>query len=228
MEITVGYTQSMRIISVEGNIGSGKSTFLTYLSRLVESSLKSPNKVVVSLEPTAEWTKPCTASGESMLGRFYRDKSKYAMVFHMHVLRTRWAQFEDVRFRSPKPERWFSERCIRSSVDVFGREMLETGCLDDVEWRVVNDYADALFWPMEPDCVVYIRSDPEVCFARMHARNRTEESGVSLEYLTQIHERYEAWIRSLQERGLPVHVVDGNRTREDIERDIDALDVDAM
>jgi deoxyadenosine/deoxycytidine kinase len=36
----------------------------------------------------------------------------------------------------------------------------------------------------------------QICFKRMHVRNRSEESGVPLEYLKQLHTQHEQWLPS--------------------------------
>ena len=42
-----------------------------------------------------------------------------------------------------------------------------------------------------PDVMVYLRTDPKVCFERMKKCDRKEETGVPLEYLRKIHEKHE-------------------------------------
>jgi deoxyadenosine/deoxycytidine kinase len=47
--------------------------------------------------------------------------------------------------------------------------------------------------------VVVVRVVPpylQICFKRMHVRNRSEESGVPLEYLKQLHTQHEQWLPS--------------------------------
>ena len=65
------------IISIEGNIGSGKSTFLSYL--------KSNNtKFVFVKEPVDEWESVRdTESGKSIIEKFYEDQEKYSFSFQM-------------------------------------------------------------------------------------------------------------------------------------------------
>jgi hypothetical protein len=47
---------------------------------------------------------------------------------------------------------------------------------------------------LEVDAFIYLRVDPKVCNSRLHKRNRSEEGGVSLEYLQSIHDRHEEWL----------------------------------
>ena len=52
------------------------------------------------------------------------------------------------------------------------------------------------FAQLIPDLIVYLRSSPESAFERMNSRMRGEESGVSLDYLTEIHDFFEGWLAS--------------------------------
>ena len=59
------------IISVEGNIGSGKST---YVEILKQSFTTISNRPVVFLqEPVDEWTTIVDKQGESILSKFYAN-----------------------------------------------------------------------------------------------------------------------------------------------------------
>lgn len=66
--------------------------------------------------------------------------------------------------------------------------------------------------------LVYLRSSPETAYERTVARNRSEESGISLEYLKQLHDAHERWLMSNDERfnTIPVVVLDADKTINDI------------
>lgn len=41
---------------------------------------------------------------------------------------------------------------------------------------------------------MYLRTSPEVVFERIKARGRPEETGISLEFLTDLHDIHEEWL----------------------------------
>ena len=47
---------------------------------------------------------------------------------------------------------------------------------------------------LDLDLIVYLRTEPEVSYARMRARDRKEESGAPLSYLQHLHQAYEEWL----------------------------------
>ena len=71
-----------KIIYVEGNIGTGKTTFLKNLN--VEDNYK----IQILFEPVDEWIK------SGMLRKFYSDPEKFSFLFQCYCLFTRFKQFE--------------------------------------------------------------------------------------------------------------------------------------
>ena len=68
--------------------------------------------------------------------------------------------------------------------------------LTNMEFHLYNCWFDALGdESLVPDAFVYLRASPETCKRRLAFRSRGEESGVTLEYLQQLHEKHENWFR---------------------------------
>mgnify|MGYP003333660748 FL=1 len=63
------------IFSVEGNIGSGKSTLVKMLKEYL--IIANDKKVVFLQEPVDEWESIKDESGESILEKFYGNQQKY-------------------------------------------------------------------------------------------------------------------------------------------------------
>ena len=63
---------SIKIYTIEGNIGSGKSTLFERLKFHYQD-----NSTVVFLdEPVKDWDTICDASGTTILQKFYQDQTK--------------------------------------------------------------------------------------------------------------------------------------------------------
>lgn len=63
------------IVSVEGNIASGKSTLMTRLKEVLESSHD------ILLEPVKEWQSIENSEGINLLECFYRDMKTHSVLF---------------------------------------------------------------------------------------------------------------------------------------------------
>lgn len=79
-----------------------------------------------------------------------------------------------------------------------GGASAETGLFNKVEWGIYQDWHEWLlgaFSNLKLDAIVYLRTTPDTCLKRLQKRARSEEAGVPLEYLKQIHHRHERWLR---------------------------------
>jgi deoxyadenosine/deoxycytidine kinase len=153
-------------ISIEGNIGSGKSTLISRLCK--------EKRIPVFLEPVDEW--------KEWLTLFYTDPTRWGLSFNLHVLLTfnRWKDnaFFAIYERSPLSNRY-----------VFTELGHDEGRLNNLELELFDTMYQKLAW--EPDVVIYIRTDPQTSMERMQARARECESCVPLDYLKAIHNKHE-------------------------------------
>ena len=69
------------IVSVEGNIGSGKSTMLSYFEKFGDVELVP--------EPVGQW---CDLNGHNLLAKLYENPSRWSFQFQSYVQLTRYQQ----------------------------------------------------------------------------------------------------------------------------------------
>ena len=189
-------------LCVEGNISSGKSTFLFEVIGGESSSLKKEAFVVP--EPVGSWQKIPGASVEgenNVLDAFYKEPERYAYTFQNYVFITRCLQYnasKDFEAQNENNQSRFRvcERSIFSDRKVFVDSLMDAKWLTNMEFHLYNCWFDALGdESLVPDAFVYLRASPETCKRRLGFRSRGEESGVTLEYLQQLHEKHENWFR---------------------------------
>ena len=73
------------LISIEGNIGTGKTTLMRYIKKLYNDNCK----VVFIEEPVDLWLQLKSSDGENILEKFYKDKTRWSYSFQMHAFITR-------------------------------------------------------------------------------------------------------------------------------------------
>lgn len=74
------------IISIDGNIGSGKSSVLKYLQNNFHNYCIEQNKnlkICFLQEPVSEWESITDKNGKTVLEKFYQNNEKYAFPFQM-------------------------------------------------------------------------------------------------------------------------------------------------
>lgn len=206
-----------RVLSLEGNIGVGKSTLLRLLRQ---------NNFLTIDEPLSKWRGEEKGDGEeraNLLEMFYSDPKRWAFTFQSAAFLTR-AQSAANTLRGADPNTaWILERSLHSDKQCFAKNCLATGLFANAEWDIYNDFHTWLLAEnpsLRIDGAIYMRARPESCMARLRQRGREEESSIPLEYLEQLHARHEEWLlpnrlasddaplRSLSSDGVPVLVLD--------------------
>jgi deoxyadenosine/deoxycytidine kinase len=100
------------------------------------------------------------------------------------------------------------ERSVYTDRNVFAKNCHDNGLMNDIEWCDYTNWHDWLCskFDIQPDLYIYLRVEPEVSFSRLQKRSRSEEEGVPLDYLRQIHQKHEDWLIKLDN----VIIIDGN------------------
>jgi deoxyadenosine/deoxycytidine kinase len=155
----------MRIVSLEGNIGSGKSSVLAALDRDYDTRP----------EPVAQWA--------PWLAEFYAKADGAALGLQLQVL----ASFHDVTVGASKLV--VVERSPQTGKDIFLALLVERGVLAAHELALYRQLYAQLAWT--PTERVYLRCTPELALKRVQARNRDHEEAVDLAYLTELHRKHE-------------------------------------
>tara|TARA_B100000787_G_scaffold29469_1_gene19671 strand:+ start:4637 stop:5338 length:702 start_codon:yes stop_codon:yes gene_type:complete len=194
------------IISLEGNIGSGKSTLFNYIKEQIES----PN-IIFLREPVDMWESIKDENG-NLLEHFYNDPYKYSYCFQMTAYISRLIMLKDA-LKSLGPDGTIiTERCVFSDFNVFAKMLYSSGKINKIELESYKMWFDHFIQDIQTPVFVYLRSTPETCFKRVLNRARSSEMGISLEYLRECEEYHDAWLMP----GLTgnVTILDGNQSTD--------------
>jgi len=184
-------------LAVEGNIGAGKSTFLDKVCERLPQRLG----VLWAPEPHQVWQ---DIGGVNLLDLFYKDAPRWAYTFQSYVLMSRLKQQKNI---SSQALVHITERSLYADFYCFARNCFEQGLMTQLEWHVYEEWFQQFVLPAAvPDAFMYVRVDPEICYARMAKRSRSEESAVPLSYLYQLHEKHENLL--VDRLALPSYIVD--------------------
>ena len=166
---------------IEGNVGTGKSTFL---QKLKEVGLD------VIFEPVDIWTSIKNDNGKTLLEEFYNDQKRYAYTFQSIAFRTRVQNIENSKVNT------VIERSIFTDRNVFAKTCYENGMMNEIEW---NDYTSWFDWlatsfNINPKGYVYLRASPDISYDRIKKRNRNGEETIPFDYLKELHNKHENWL----------------------------------
>ncbi|XP_064383838.1 deoxycytidine kinase 2-like isoform X2 [Halichondria panicea] len=198
---TAATAGSVKRIAIEGNIAAGKSTFLRLLEEL------NPTYRVIS-EPLTKWLKvpaegedvtESQQNGGNLLDMFYKEPNRWAYTFQTYAcvsrLRSQLRPVAPEVLKSRNPV-VFYERSVYSDRFIFAQNCHLSGLMSDMEWNLYCDWHSFLTssLPVQLDGIIYLRTDPKICYGRLQKRGRPEEDTVSQTYLETLHERHEDWL----------------------------------
>jgi deoxyadenosine/deoxycytidine kinase len=192
----------MRIICVEGNIGSGKSTLVEKLKH----KYSDREDVCFLQEPVDQWLQIKDKDGINILEKYYKDQHKYAFPFQMMAYISRLSILKKA-IENPKYKYIITERCLFTDKNVFCQMLYDDGFIDDIGFQIYNNWFDEFnYFESVTYTYIYIRTEPTVSKYRVDKRSRSEET-IPLTYLEKCHSYHESWLNT---KG-SIIILDGNQ-----------------
>jgi deoxyadenosine/deoxycytidine kinase len=179
-----------KIFSIEGNIGSGKTTIIENLQKRFANN----KNVVFIREPVDIWQTIKGADGESILAKFYKDPSKYAFAFQIMAYSTRLSLLRETIRNNPLCEIIITERSLDADKNIFAKMLRDDGLIDDISYQIYQRFYEEFQDEYKLDGIVYIDADAEICKERVLKRSREGENSVCLEYLKSCQLYHERWL----------------------------------
>jgi deoxyadenosine/deoxycytidine kinase len=197
------------MFSIDGNIGSGKSTLYASLQQLY----KDRPSVIFVPEPVSQWEKIRDKSGKTMLHLFYTDQEKYAFAFQMMAYISRLSILRRIIAENKFKCRnivIITERTLYTDKYIFAKMLFDQGKIEDVEYQIYLTWFDEFSIDFPLDNVVYVKTSPEKCYERIHKRSREGEEIIPLAYLEDCHRYHEEFLD--KDTGIKVNqlIIDGN------------------
>jgi len=177
------------IVSIDGGIGSGKSTTVEQL----KLAFAGMSNVCFVPEPVdTVWNTVVDERGETILSNFYREPKRNAFKFQMMAYISRLSILL-AAVRNPEYDIIITERCVETDRNVFEKMLYQRGHIDLIEHTIYNMWFDEFNRDVSATGIVYIRASPETCLERVKRRARDGES-ISAEYITECNSYHDDWI----------------------------------
>ena len=192
------------LFSIEGNIGSGKSTFIKYLKKIdfTKNLSQDDYKVIYLSEPVNEWVDIKDESGETILAKFYKDQNRYSFAFQMMAYISRINQLmetietlkkENEEKGTNKKYIIITERSVYTDKNVFAKMLKDDGKIESVEYQIYLKWFDNFTKNIYFHGNIYLYANTAVCFERIKKRNRPGET-MSFEYLNNCNLYHNKWL----------------------------------
>lgn len=180
-------------ISIDANIGAGKTTIIQKLNQEL--------RIPIFLEPVNEW--------KELLNLYYNDQNRWAFTLNTKVL---------LSFNKWKNNNYNAiyERSALSCKNIFAKLNYEDNNINEEEMNIFNELYDN--FNIKPHIFIYLKTDPNIAYERIIKRSRDCEKNISIEYIKKVHDKYEELFSSNLIKN--IYIVDANNDLETVYNEV--------
>lgn len=176
-------------VAIAGNIGAGKTT----LTRLLAKHY--------NWEPQFE-----DVLENPYLEDFYNKMERWSFNLQIYFLNSRFRQILQIRESGKKI---IQDRTIYEDAYIFAPNLHAMGLMTNRDFENYKSLFDLMESVVQgPDLLIYLRSSIPNLVAQIHSRGRDYENSISIDYLSRLNERYEAWVHDYSKGNLLIIDVD--------------------
>ena len=176
-------------IAVAGNIGAGKTTLTKLLAKHYNWEAQ--------LEDVVD---------NPYLDDFYNQMARWSFNLQVYFLNSRFRQVLQIR-QSGKDI--IQDRTIYEDAHIFAPNLHAMGLMTNRDFENYSSLFDLMQSLVQgPDVLIYLRSSIPNLVSQIHKRGRDYENSISIDYLSRLNERYEAWIHGYDKGKLLIIDVD--------------------
>jgi|TARA_B100000378_G_scaffold214997_2_gene178106 deoxyadenosine/deoxycytidine kinase len=197
-------------VAIAGNIGSGKTTLTTKLSKHYKWEAHYED-----------------VENNPYLNDFYKEMQRWSFNLQIYFLNSRFRQILNIKSSGKD---FIQDRTIYEDAFIFAPNLHSMGLMSSRDF----DNYQQLFSLMDsfvqgPDLLIYLRASTTTLVSQIQKRGREYENSIRLDYLTRLNERYEAWISEYTKGKLLIIDVDDinfSENEEDLGKVITKIDAE--
>ncbi|MCC1483828.1 deoxynucleoside kinase [Winogradskyella immobilis] len=176
-------------VAIAGNIGAGKTTLTKLLAKHY--------KWEAQLEDVVD---------NPYLDDFYNEMERWSFNLQVYFLNSRFRQVNQIQ-QSGKDI--IQDRTIYEDAFIFAPNLHAMGLMTNRDFKNYSSLFDLMeSFVKGPDLLIYLRSSIPNLVSQIHKRGRDYENSISIDYLSRLNERYEAWISKYNKGNLLIIDVD--------------------
>jgi deoxyadenosine/deoxycytidine kinase len=181
--------KKIKHIAIAGNIGAGKTTLTTLLS-------KHFNWV-----PQFE-----DVENNPYLNDFYNDMLRWSFNLQIYFLNSRFKQIVDIQEGDVTV---IQDRTIYEDAKIFAPNLHEMGLMSKRDFENYSTFFNTLKTQVNPpDLLIYLKASVPTLVGQIQKRGREYEDNIRLDYLKKLNEFYNNWIENYKDGPLLVIDID--------------------
>jgi deoxyadenosine/deoxycytidine kinase len=176
-------------IAIAGNIGAGKTTLTKLLAKHYKWDAHFEDVV-----------------DNPYLDDFYHSMERWSFNLQIYFLNSRFRQVLELK-KSGRST--IQDRTIYEDAFIFAPNLHAMGLMtnrDFTNYKSLFDLMEDLVG--SPDLLIYLRSSIPNLVKQIHQRGRDYENTISIDYLSRLNERYEAWVQTYDKGKIVIIDVD--------------------
>eukprot|EP01132_Coremiostelium_polycephalum_P003068 gene3068-3837_t len=164
-------------IGISGLIGAGKTTLCTALGKVLN--------LPTYYEPTID---------NSYLADFYKEPTKYSFQLQIYLLNSRFRQQQQIIWQG---KGGVQDRTIYED-SVFAKMLMESNLMDKRDYNTYCTlFSNLSNFMRKPNLIIHLDVSPEDSLQRIKSRNRECEKNITIEYLTNLHNAYQEFLKDI-------------------------------
>ena len=176
-------------VAIAGNIGAGKTTLTKLLAKHY--------KWEAQLEDVVD---------NPYLDDFYNQMERWSFNLQVYFLNSRFRQVLQIR---QSGKEIIQDRTIYEDAHIFAPNLHAMGLMTNRDFENYKSLFDLMESLVQgPDILIYLRSSIPNLVSQIHKRGRDYENSISIDYLSRLNERYEAWVSKYDKGKLLIIDVD--------------------
>ena len=162
-------------IAIAGNIGAGKTSLTELIAKHYNWEANFEDVI-----------------DNPYLDDFYNHMERWSFNLQVYFLKIRFQQL--LSFKNNK-KTIVQDRTIYEDAYIFAPNLNAMGLMNQRDFKNYQELFNLIESLIEgPDLLIYLRSSISNLVSKIHKRGREYENSISIDYLSRLNERYEAWI----------------------------------
>ena len=161
-------------IAISGNIGAGKTSLTELLSK--HYGWEAHYEDVID---------------NPYLDDFYNHMERWSFNLQIYFLKSRFEQLLKIKNINNVI---VQDRTIYEDAHIFAPNLKSMGLMNQRDFKNYKELFELMESQIQgPDLLIYLRSNIPNLVNKIHKRGREYENSISIDYLSRLNERYEAW-----------------------------------
>jgi len=188
-------------VAISGNIGAGKTSLTELLAKHYGWDAHYEDVI-----------------DNPYLDDFYNHMERWSFNLQIFFLKSRFEQLLKIKNNN---KTIVQDRTIYEDAHIFAPNLKSMGLMNQRDFKNYQELFELMESQIQgPDLLIYLRSNIPNLVNKIHKRGREYENSISIDYLSRLNERYEAWTSTYNKGNIikiDVDEIDFVENKEDLE-----------